>query len=188
MLNDWSKLRKGFYSSMPLWAAKYSRGVMRILSDVIGRYVRAQIILALVVAALDFVGLMILRMPFAPVLAVFAGLTEVMPIIGPWIGGITAVVVSLALAPDKVLWVALLFLLVQVLENNLLVPKIQGDILRLHPVIIIVLMVVAGGLLGLWGLILVVPVTVTVIELSRFLYRTAAAEHRAHEDQTVEQA
>ena len=86
-----------------------------------------------------------------------AGLTELIPIIGPWIGGAAGVLVTLATAPEKVLWVILLYLVVQLLENTLLVPRIQGNALKLHPVAIILLIVVASHYFGLWGVILGPP-------------------------------
>ena len=77
-----------------------------------------------------------------------------LPIIGPWIGGAAGILVTLATAPEKVLWVILLYLGIQVLENSLLVPRIQGDALKLHPMAIMIIIVVGSQLFGLWGIIL----------------------------------
>lgn len=67
----------------------------------LGRYIRATLLLAVIVGALDFVGLFILQVEFTPVLAVFAAVMEMVPTLGPWIAGITAVMVTLALTPEK---------------------------------------------------------------------------------------
>jgi predicted PurR-regulated permease PerM len=77
-----------------------------------------------------------------------------MPIIGPWIGGAAGILVALATAPDKVLWVILLYLAIQLLENSLLVPRIQGDALKLHPIAVMIIIVVGSQLFGIWGIIL----------------------------------
>jgi predicted PurR-regulated permease PerM len=87
-------------------------------------------------------------------LGVAAGMTELMPIIGPWIGGAAGVLVALATAPDKVLWVILLYLAIQLLENSLLVPRIQGDALKLHPIAVMIIIVVGSQMFGIWGIIL----------------------------------
>ena len=79
------------------------------------------------------------------------------PIIGPWIGGAAAVLVTLATAPDKVLWVILLFLVVQLLENTLLVPRIQGNTLKMHPIAVILVITIGSQYFGLWGVILGPP-------------------------------
>ena len=77
-----------------------------------------------------------------PILAFIAGLTEMVPMVGPWIGGIIAIVVTLALVPEKAIWVIVIFGVVQILENNLLVPKIQSASPSIHPAIAIILLVV----------------------------------------------
>jgi predicted PurR-regulated permease PerM len=76
------------------------------------------------------------------------------PIIGPWIGGAVGVLVTLATAPEKVIWVILLYLGIQILENSVLVPRIQGNALDLHPIAMMVVIVIGSHLFGLWGVIL----------------------------------
>jgi predicted PurR-regulated permease PerM len=87
-------------------------------------------------------------------LGIVAGITELVPIIGPWIGGAVGVLVTLATAPDKVIWVILLYLGIQVLENSFLVARIQGNALNLHPIAVMVVIVIGSHLFGLWGVIL----------------------------------
>ncbi len=96
-------------------------------------------------------------------------MTEMLPSLGPWLGGIIASVVTLALAPEKVSLVVILFLFVQSLENSLLVPRIQGGYLGVHPAITIVLLVVGTAVAGLWGLLLAVPLTTTVVQIYRYV-------------------
>ena len=98
-----------------------------------GGYIRGQLVLGLVVGTIVAVGLLALGIPFAVVLGIVAGLTELVPIIGPWIGGGVGVLVTLATEPDKILYVILLYLVIQMLENTLLVPRIQGETLNLRP-------------------------------------------------------
>ena len=176
IMKDWEKLGKGFYSAFSPGIAEHVRGALSIIEGVLGRYIRAQLLLGFIVAYLCFIGLLILGIPFAPALAAFAGVTEFIPILGPWIGGAAAVIVTLAIAPSKAIWVALLFLLVQLLENNLLVPRIQGSYLRIHPAIVLVLLVLGGYIAGFWGLILAVPLTATIVEIYKYVRRSMQAE------------
>ena len=169
LLKDSEKLSEGFYSALPPWAAEHASHIIAILGRVLGRYMRAQLVLAGIVGYLCFVGLYVLRVQFAPTLAVIAGVTELIPILGPWIGGATAVIVTLATAPEKAIWVALLFLIVQILENNLLVPRIHGSYLGIHPAITLVLLVLGAYIAGLWGIILIVPLAATIIEIYKYL-------------------
>jgi len=176
ILKDSEKLNRDFYSALSPWAAEHTKNIISIIERVLGRYIRAQIMLGLVVAYFCFIGLLILEVPFAPALAAFAGVTELIPILGPWIGGATAVIVTLAIAPGKAIWVALLFFLVQLLENNLLVPRIQGSYLRIHPAIIIVLLVVGAYVAGFWGILVAVPLTATIVEIYKYVRSSLKVE------------
>jgi hypothetical protein len=93
------------------------------------------------------------------------------PIIGPIVGAVPAILVALADDPMKALCVGLAFLIIQQIENNLIVPKIQGDFLRLHPGVIIVLLVVGGAITGsIVLLILIVPAAALVRDLYQYAY------------------
>ena len=74
------------------------------------------------------------------------------------------------------LWVALLFLIVQLLENALLVPRIQGGYLRIHPAVVIVLLVLGAYIAGFWGLVLAVPLAATIVEIYKYMRHGVKAE------------
>ena len=126
-------------------------------------------LLGTVVGVLVFTGLSILGIELAPALAVFAGITELIPIVGPWIGGVAGVIVTLAVAPDKAFLVAVLYVVVQQLENILLVPRIQGGYLRINPAILIVLLVLGAKIAGIWGMILIAPLTAVIVEIYKYV-------------------
>jgi predicted PurR-regulated permease PerM len=176
ILKDSEKLKKGFYSAFSPQVAEHTRNIISILDEVLGRYIRAQVMLGIVVGYFCFIGLMILQVPFAPALAAFAGVTELIPILGPWIGGATAVIITLAVAPGKAIWVALLYLLVQLLENNLLVPRIQGGYLRIHPAVLMVILVVGAYVAGFWGILIAAPLTATIVEIYKYVRDSIKAE------------
>jgi len=177
ILKDSEKLSKSFYSALSPWVAEHTKNIVSIIDRVLGRYIRAQLMLGLVVAYFVFIGLLILGMSsVAPVLAVFAGLTELIPTLGPWIGGAAAVIVTLAIAPEKVIWVALLFLVVQLLENSLLVPRIQGGYLHIHPAILVVLLVLGAYIAGFWGILLIAPLTATIVEIYKYVRHSIKVE------------
>ena len=176
VLRDSKRLRDGFYSAFSPQVAERTRNIISIVEGVLGRWVRAQLVLGFVVACLCFIGLSILGIELAPALAVFAGLTEFIPILGPWLGGAAGVIVTLAVAPDKVIWVALVYLIVQQLENMLLVPRIQGSYLRIHPAIILVLLPLGAYIAGFWGMVLAVPLTATIVEIYKYIRQSVSVE------------
>jgi predicted PurR-regulated permease PerM len=176
ILKDWEKLISGFYSAFSPQVEKYVRGVASVIDNVLGRWIRAQLMLSAVVAVLSFIGLAALGITLAPALAAFQGLMEFVPILGPWIGGAVGVIVTLAIAPDKAIWVAVVYLAVQLLENILLVPRIHGAYMRIHPAMILVLLPLGAYIAGLWGIILIVPLTATIIALYKYARQNLIAE------------
>ena len=176
ILKDSERLKMNLYSALTAGIAEHIRNIICIIERVLGRYIRAQLTLGLIVAYFIFVGLLILEIPFAPVLALLAGLGELIPTLGPWISGAVVVIVTLAVAPDKVIWVILIFLVVQLLENSLLVPRIQGGYLHIHPAILIVLLVLGAYIAGLWGLILAAPLTAIGVEIYKYVYQQCQTE------------
>ncbi len=170
ILKDWDRLRDRFYATMPSWTRTHTKNILSILQNVVGRYIRAQLSLGVVVGLCAYVLLMILGIEFALPLAVFAGITEMVPMIGPWLGGGLAVLVTLSTEPDKAIWVALGFLLIQLIENNVLVPKIQSSQMQIHPAFIILLSVLGAHFAGILGFVIVLPLTVAIIRISRYLW------------------
>jgi predicted PurR-regulated permease PerM len=168
-LKDSEKLKVQVYSAFNPRISEHIRNLVCILERVIGRYIRAQIMLGLIVAYLVFIGLLILDIPFSPVLALLAGVGELIPTLGPWISGAVVAIIALALAPGKLVWVIVLFLAVQLLENSLLVPRIHGGYLHIHPAAMLFLLVLGAFIAGFWGLLLAGPVAATAVEIYRYV-------------------
>ena len=157
ILKDKRKIIEGMLATLSPEPRKHTQNVLGILNDVFGAYIRGQLILGLIVGVMVFIGLWLMGVPFSPVLGLVAGLTELIPVIGPWLGAIPALLVVLATAPDKFLWVALLYLVVQQLENIFLVPRVQSESLNLHPVMVLAALIVGSEVAGLWGMIMGPP-------------------------------
>jgi predicted PurR-regulated permease PerM len=153
LLKDQQTLSDGIYAPVPVAIRPHLRNVASIINQTIGSYIRGQLLLGLVVGTLATLGLFLLGIPFQVLLGIVAGISELIPVIGPWMGGAVGVLVTLAMAPEKVIWVILLYLGIQVLENSLLVPRIQGNALNLHPIAVMVVIVIGSHLFGLWGVI-----------------------------------
>jgi predicted PurR-regulated permease PerM len=177
ILKDWETLRDRFYQALPLWMRKHTRSVFSILQNVVIRYIRGQLFLGMVVGLCVYILLLSFRIEFALPLAIFSGLTELVPMIGPWLGGGLGVLVTLALAPEKVIWVGLGYIVIQLLENNLLVPRIQGSQMEIHPAFILLLGVLGAHFAGILGFIIIMPLTMTVIKLFKYIQISLCEEN-----------
>ena len=135
----------------------------------IGAWLRGQIILGLIVGVVAYIGLTILGVQYALVLAILAGLFEIVPYIGPVAAAIPAVILALLQSPIKGVLVAVLYIVIQWLENNILVPKIMQKVTGLNPIVSIVALLVGLKVAGIVGAILAVPVaTMLAVVLEDF--------------------
>jgi predicted PurR-regulated permease PerM len=157
----------------PTWRPD-GENLLGILARVGGRWVRGQLLLGGAVFLATAIGLTILTLigfgefgQFALVLALIAGILEWFPIIGPIIAAIPALLVALTVSPAAVVAIVIVYTGIQQLENNILVPKVMGDAVDLHPAVVILALVVGGALFGIGGAILAAP----TVAAGRDLYR-----------------
>lgn len=150
--------------------------------DTLGRYLRGQLILALTIGLVSYIGLLILRVPNAKALAVMAGLFEVVPFVGPVLAAIPAVFIGFTEAPAKGLLVLLFYIAVQTLEGNFLIPFVMGRGLRLHPMIVLLAITAGFYLNGIVGAILALPVVsalqITLTHVRQFSSNTNLSPER----------
>jgi predicted PurR-regulated permease PerM len=183
LLRDRARLMAGLRQAPPAeWRAD-TWAVLRIVERVIGRWLRAQLLLGVIVGVAIYGGLLLLGwfvdprfLQFALLLAVIAGLLELLPIIGPILAMIPTLLVALTTADPVValLTVVVLYTVVQQFENAVLVPKIQGDAVELHPALIIFVLIVGAAIAGLMGAILSVPLTAAGLGIFNYAFRRAS--------------
>mgnify|MGYP005852983861 CR=1 FL=1 len=158
MLLEQESLKKFLHQTIPLAQKEKIFDIMRKIGVKMGRWVRGQAFLMLVIGILDGIALGALGIPYALVLAVWGALTEVIPYIGPWLGLVPAFLVALTLSPLKALLVLIAYIVIQQLEAQFLAPKIMGKAVGLSPVIIILALLVGAKLMGILGILIAVPV------------------------------
>jgi predicted PurR-regulated permease PerM len=162
--------------------------INRILSD----YIRGQLLLGVAVGAMVGVFLLVLQLfgfqigNYILLLAIIAGITELIPIIGPIIGAIPGVILGFTVSPTTGLVVLLVYILVQQLENNLLVPRIIGESVGIHPAILTVVLIAMGHTFGLLGVVLAAPVSAIARDLFIYTYRRLDGESPAGAKLAVE--
>lgn len=138
----------------------------------IGLWLRGQLILSIIIFLASFIGLSILQVEYALILAIFAGLTEFIPILGPIIGGIPAVFVAFNQAPLLALFVILLYFLIQRLENDFLVPTVMKKTVGVNPLVSIIAILIGGKLAGIVGVLLAIPVVTILTVIVEYFFGT----------------
>ena len=157
LLLDARRIRTSGLRILPQRQRDQVEGVEAEVARVFGAYVRGQLILAVIVGVSVTAVLLLLGVPYALVLGMFAGLAELIPMLGPILGAVPAVLVALFQPFPLVLWVVLAFIVIQQVESNLLVPRISGHAVGLHPLAAMLVLLVGFEVAGVVGALFAVP-------------------------------
>jgi predicted PurR-regulated permease PerM len=147
---------------VPLQRRAGVREFLQVAEMRIGGYLRGQGILCLIVGTAAFFAYLLIGLPFALVLGIIAGFTEMIPIFGPLLGAIPAILIALSVDPSRVIWVVIAAEGIQLLENSLLVPNIMRNALGVNPIIIILSLVAFGSVFGFLGTLLALPLAAII--------------------------
>ncbi len=167
---DWEKIKKFIHKIIPNGNGSIFDKIVHELEIYIGYWVKGQFILMFVIGIFSTTALYFLGNPFFLSLGLIAGLLEIIPILGPLISTLLAVTVALAFGGQNIAIVTLvIFYLIQLLENNLLVPKVMQRISGFSPVLILLAFLVFSNFLGIIGAILAVPILMFINILIKHL-------------------
>ncbi|SDQ36470.1 AI-2E family transporter [Carnobacterium viridans] len=178
MFRDGEKLQLAVTHLFP---NKYQKHVFELLHQtniVITAYISGKGLASIVVAVLIYFGFLIIGLPYTLLLAIVNGFTNLIPYIGPFIGAVPAILVALTISPTTALLVALIVLVVQQLDANFLTPKFVGKSLAIHPLTIIIILLVAGKMLGIIGIIFGVPAFAVIKTIVIYIKNTQIAEEK----------
>jgi predicted PurR-regulated permease PerM len=143
----------------------------------IGAFFRGQMILCSIVGAASTVAYLLLGIPNALLLGLLMALFESVPLVGPFLGAIPALIVTMSAAPDKVMWVIIALIIIQTAEANLLVPRVMDHSVGVNAIISMLALTAFGALFGLLGALLAIPLAAILqIVLNRVLFKTPISE------------
>lgn len=162
LLIDEKAMKIAVVSIFPITYREQLTEVLKKVGNQVGNWFRGQLTLASIVAVIYLIGLTIIGVPFAAMLAVLSGVLDFIPVIGPIIAGTVAAFIALSDSPIKALIVIILYVAVQQLENTFLVPKIMQRAVGLSPVIIIAALLIGAKLMGVIGAVLAVPISASI--------------------------
>lgn len=176
ILKDLDILTKSVQSFIPKKNRKEMIQLWMEINNVISGFMRGQFLVALFISVLTAIGLTVLKVNFAVLLAIIAGVFNVIPYLGPILGAIPAVIIVLIKSPLKALGVTILFVVIQQIESGFISPRIMGDKVGLHPITVIFAILAGGKLGGVTGMILAVPIAGIVKVLLKFILEKLAEE------------
>jgi predicted PurR-regulated permease PerM len=144
--------------------------MLQLLGERILGWIRGTLLAMLAVGLLSAAALWLIGVPYWLLLGIFMGLTEFIPIVGPWIGGIPAVVLAFLSDPMTGVWTAVAIILIQQLESNVITPWAMSRAAHLHPMITLFALVLFGSMFGFLGILLAVPLALLVWTVVQVLW------------------
>ena len=161
-LSDTGKIYNKFYLIFPLEKRSIVKKIFKDIDKVLSQYIIGQLFLSLIIGALTFVILLVLKIKFPIWLSFLNGVFNIIPYFGPFLGGAPIVLFALLDKPIKGLWALIGMIIIQQIEGNILAPKITADSTDMHPLAIIILLLLGEKVGGFIGMILIIPIAVII--------------------------
>jgi len=171
LLVDLPRLNRGAMALVPPGRREEIRGLMDRIGQAVGGFFRGQLLVALFVGVASSIGLWAIGLPFWLLVGMVAGIFNLVPLVGPFIGGGLAVIIALVSGqPLKAVWAALVLLVVQQIDNHLISPNVMGRTVQLHPVVVMLALLVGASFAGLFGMLVIVPLVAVVKIVFLFIW------------------
>lgn len=145
-------------------------GFFQEVQTVLSRYIRGQLLMSCIIASLTFIGMWILGVPYPMVIGLLAAITEWIPIVGPIIGAIPAILLGATVDLSLAIKVLIFYIVIQQVDSHLIMPQVMGAIISIHPVVIVLALLMSGTLFGIAGMILSVPATAVLQIICKHLW------------------
>lgn len=156
-LKDKDNILKAITGNLPKNALSKIKELGRDIDKVLGGFIKGQITVAAFVGILTGIGCFFIGVPYALTIGLVAGITNIIPYFGPWLGGILPVVLAFMERPLMALWVVILILVIQQIESAFLSPQIMSHSVGLHPLLVMFSVLFFGSMFGILGMIIGVP-------------------------------
>ncbi|WP_353892554.1 AI-2E family transporter [Proteinivorax hydrogeniformans] len=170
-LRDYYIFQKAFFKLLPANKRASFAKITHEIDESLGNYIRGIIIVCVMIGTTTYFGLLFLGVDYALTLGIFAGITNVIPYFGPWIGAIPATIIAFFQDPILAVKVVIVITIIQQIESQLVAPQVLGKKLKLHPVAVILSLIAGGTFFGIKGMILGVP----VVAVFRIILRNIVA-------------
>ncbi|MFZ0445012.1 MAG: AI-2E family transporter [Bacillus sp. (in: firmicutes)] len=187
LLKDGKKLPDYILNFVPIPMRSHTFTVLQEMNKQISSYIRGQIVVSLCIGVLMFIGFVIIGLDYAPVLAVIAGFTSVVPYLGPAIAITPALIIAVVTSPYMLLKLIIVWTIVQLIEGKFISPQIMGRNLHVHPITIIFIIIIAGNLFGVVGILLAVPGYAVLKVITTHLFEYFKIRSQLYGDTKIDQ-
>ncbi|WP_414048077.1 AI-2E family transporter [Macrococcus equi] len=186
LLKDGKQFKNYFIKLFPPQYRNDLNEILEKMNIQVGSYIQGQMIVATCIGILLFIGYKIIGLEYALILACIAAVTSVVPYLGPMIAISPAIIIALVDSPVMLLKLAIVWMAVQFMEGHFISPSIMGKTMQIHPLTIIFVLLCAGNMLGLIGVILGIPLYAILKVLVQFFFKKFKIRYNKHFHDTHE--
>ena len=187
MLKDGQKLMPTVRRLLPNKHADQTMDILAQMSQTLSHYIGGQMIECLFVMTFTSIGFSLVGLKYGLLLGIFAGMCNIIPYVGPYIGVLPAVIVAIGTGGlILVITVLVVTVVVQQIDGNFVYPNVIGRTLKIHPLTIIVILMVAGNIAGLMGMILGVPLYAVVKVIVENIYHIWLLQNAQRDDKNIQ--
>lgn len=178
LLNEADRLMERIYTLIPVSYRDEIRGLGKQIDNILSGYIRGTLLLIPIMSVLTYIALSLMNIRYALVLAIFSGVVEIIPLLGPWTAAFTSIAVALFQTPTPFGWphwlvagvIGLIYFGLRMFEDNFIIPNVVGPAVHLHPMLVIAAILSGGAIGGAFGLFVSIPVMAIIVLLLRYFY------------------
>lgn len=185
LLKEGKELPKAIFKYIPSKARPTVSKLFKEINQQVSYFVRGQLIVAIAVGFIFWAGYSIIGLEFALTLSIFAGFLNLIPYLGSFVAGIPAVIIAIVHSPFMLFKLLIVFGIEQILENRVISPQVIGNTLKIHPVVIIFILLISGRLFGVAGVIFGIPGYAILKIIVSMLFRWYQSYSDLYEDDDV---
>lgn len=171
LLKDERKFASFVLSIVPPRFRNDVKEITATMDSQVGAYLKGQIMVSIAIGILTFIGFLLIGMPYSGSLSIFVGLTAVVPYIGPVVAFIPAAIIAIMGSFGLFVKMCIVWIIVQMLNGHLIEPQVMGKHLVVHPLTIVIVLLVMGDLLGMFGLIFGIPIYAIIKVLAIYMFK-----------------
>ncbi|MDD4803167.1 MAG: AI-2E family transporter [Syntrophomonas sp.] len=170
ILRDWEGISAAFLNILPPKTRHEVCSLSGQIDTVIIEFSKGYLLIAVIIGVLTGAAAFLIGVKFALLIGIISAISDLVPYFGPLLGGIPAVVLALSESPQKALYMGLAIFILQQIEANVISPRIIGDKVGMHPLLIVFALLAGGQLMGIWGMLIAVPLTASLKIIICHLY------------------
>jgi predicted PurR-regulated permease PerM len=171
MLKEGDKLPLKFLHFIPRRYRADGRVMLAEMDSALSGYILGRVIITSILTVLLYIGFLLIGLPYSLLLAAISFVLNLIPYIGQFLGAVPCLIVAFIVSPTMALWVALIIVVMQMVEGNLIAPHVYGKKLDIHPLTTVLLLLIGGDILGIVGILAVIPIYMILKIMVQHLYK-----------------